>query len=180
MKLKLLMLAIIFCVAGLANAEMGMPKAPHGDANLQTGMIKGKLLEGKKGLAGNTVTLEILQGHDLILTIPKKTDPKGGYQFKNIFMSPDFSYSVSTEYNGKMYRTEFVSLGKNEKEKELDLMVGAGAVEAKPLPMPISEDMQKEPVKVKKGFNEYQLLAIILSVCVLGFVFWNRKKKGCK
>ena len=116
----------------LAMTSFAQPaqKPPHEAGAVETGVITGTLLKDGKGPLGeHVVTLEILSGHQLILTLPKKTDAKGAYQFKNIFMSPDFSYAISTEFEGKTYRAGFVSLKNGEKNKQLDLAVGAGEVE---------------------------------------------------
>lgn len=184
---------VFTCLLGIASLTLAMTsfaqpaqKPPHEAGAVETGVITGTLLKDGKGPLGeHVVTLEILSGHQLILTLPKKTDAKGAYQFKNIFMSPDFSYAISTEFEGKTYRAGFVSLKNGEKNKQLDLAVGAGAKEGIPLPPPIDEEtgqmmggseIPHEHGVAKKKLNEYQLLAIILSIGVIGYAVWRKRR----
>ncbi len=175
MKTKLAFLILFVFVSGSALGKEKMPISPHANNQVKTGVIKGALLkDGKNPLPGATVVLEIVQGGNLILTIPKRTDPKGAFQFKNIFMSPEFSYAISSEFEGKRYSTDFVSLTEKEIEKRLDLIVGEGGQESPPLE---ESPMNKTDAPAKKGFNEYQLLAIILSIGAIAYAFLRRKKK---
>jgi hypothetical protein len=175
---------------GIASLTLAMTSAhaqdikpPHEAGAVETGIITGTLLkDGKSPMGGQIVTLEILNGHQLILTLPKQTDAKGSYQFKNIFMSPDFSYAVSAEFEGKIYRAGFISLKSGEKSKKLDLPVGAGVKEGPSLPPPMNEkrlgdDFPNVPTYQHTNvLNEYQLLAIILSIGAIGYAVWRRRK----
>ncbi len=180
------------CFLLLASSVLAQPaKMPHG-TDVATGIITGKLLkDGKTPLASHQVVLEILSGHKVVLTIPKPTDKDGGYQFKNIFKSPEFAYSVSTEFEGKAYRTEFISLGEKDSKKVVDLVVGAGAKESPSLPPPMDEKTIKEGMKEEgmgggehtcnmgRKFSDYQLLAIFLAIAAVGYAVyqWKRAKK---
>ncbi|MBI2341256.1 MAG: hypothetical protein HYU98_00780, partial [Deltaproteobacteria bacterium] len=160
---------VFTCFLGIASSLMllamtahsfaqSTQKAPHEANAVETGVITGTLLkDGKSPLGGHIVTLEILNGHQLILTLPKQTDTKGSYQFKNIFQSPEFSYAVSTEFEGKTYRTNFVSLKEGEKSKKLDIAVGSSAKEGPPLPPPMNgEEIFPSPL-VGEGRGEGEL-----------------------
>ncbi len=160
-------------------------KMPHG-TDIATGIITGKLLkDGKPALGGHQVVLEILNGHKVVLTIPKPTDNNGNYQFKNIFKSPEFAYSVSTEFEGKTYRTDFISLGEKDSKKVVDLIVGAGAKEGPALPPPMDEKtmMEGDPGDSEhtcshgRKFSDYQLLAIALAIAAVGYAIYQRKRK---
>jgi hypothetical protein len=160
-------------------------ETPHEEEAVETGTITGTLLkDSKTPLPGATVILEILRGQQLVLTIPKQTDQKGRYQFKNIFQTPDFSYAISTKLGAKVFRTEFVSLGKDEKSRKLDLVVGAGGKEGQALPSPMppaagmSSGQGREPHVHKTGLNEYQMAAIVLSILAAAFAIYQRRKKN--
>ena len=158
-------------------------KSPHQGMNEATGVITGKVLkDGKTPLAGATVTLEILRDHRVVLAIPKEADKEGRYQFKNIFKSSEFSYAVSTEFEGKTYRSPFTSLSKNESSKKVDLKVGPGAKEGPPLPPPVDEKTMNETemgehAHASKKFSDYQLLAVILAIAAISYAIYQRKKK---
>ena len=176
------LLCIIFLLCSAVAYAQPM-KPPHDTGSVATGVIAGTLLkDGKTPLVGHTVTLEILSGHNLILTLPKETDVKGAYLFKNIFQSPEFSYAISTSFESKTYRTDFISLKKGEKTHKLNLMVGAGVSEGPSLPPPIDDekDIQRtggEHTHMhKRALNEYQMLAIILAVAAVGYAVYQRKK----
>ena len=180
------LLIFIFYFLFLSSALSQQPPAsPHAKDAAQTGIISGVLLkDGKTPLANYHVRLEIFEGHDLILQIPKLTDSKGAYQFKNIFQTPEFSYSISTEYEKIIYRTDFVSLKHGENLRTLNLAVGQGAKEAPPLPVPIAEEAQAAGPEVEQAHKdvsagEYKLIAAMLSLgAVVYAVYKLRKKRG--
>ncbi len=173
-------LSAIVLVVMFSFSAVAADNSPHEAMTNVTGVINGTLLENKKPITNHLVNLEILEGHQLVLSIPKKTDMKGGYSFKNIFRSKDFSYSISTEYSGKLYRTDFISLGKDEEVRKLNLFVGAGAESGPSLPPPEMggeikgghEDVHKKPI------NEYYVLTVLLTLCGIGYAIWQRKKCG--
>ncbi len=174
----------IWCLLfGASAVSIAQPKAPHDSAGT-TGIITGRLLkDGKAVLGGHQVVLEILSGHKVVLTIPKPTDNNGSYQFKNIFKTPEFAYSISTEFEGKIYRTDFISLGEKDSKKVVDLIVGAGAKDGPQLPPPMNEETMKEEGmgehahKAPKKFTDYQLLAVILAIAAVGYAIYQRKKR---
>lgn len=147
--------------------------SPHEAMKEVSGSIIGRVLADKKDpLPNHFVTLEVFKDNELILSLPKSSDSEGKYKFKNIFRTADFSYVLSSEYNGKTYRTKAVSLGEKENELKLDLYVGAGADEA------TADAAKKEDTHVhKRSLNEYQLLAILLSVVVIIYAFYRRRKR---
>lgn len=179
-------LCIVLFFLTLASATHAMPpsESPHKASAIETGVITGKLLkDGKAPLAGETVVLEIFQGGSLVLAIPKQTDAAGRYEFKNIFQTPEFEYAISSELDGKTYRTDLVSLKKGEKERVLNLTAGAGAKEAAPLPPPPPlqpPDEEKghstEMHRHYKDTGQYKLLAILLSIGAIGYAIYRRKK----
>lgn len=156
-------LALLVLSASASAQAAPPPGAPSPHEATAPGRIVGRLTgEGQAPLPGHTVTLEILQGRTLILAIPKQTDERGRYEFKNIFRSPEFSYAVSAEHEGKTYRTPFVSLQARDQELTLDLATGNGA----PEPGPKSGD----------GLGQYKLLALILSLVAAGLALAGRRK----
>lgn len=175
-------------MASAAKAPEGhpAPASPHGsDAEQETGIISGTLLrDGKTPLASQRVALEIMRDEVPVLALPKETDSKGEYQFKNIFQTEEYTYAISTEYEGKIYRTDFVSLKKGEKVRKLDLNVGAGAKEASSLPHQEEvagmddEDHSHMHGEKAKTFNEYKLLALLAAIGVIIWAFVKRKKKA--
>lgn len=181
---KNLFSAAILIIMALPAGVSAMPpqKSPHETKAVETGVITGRLLkDGKTPLAGKTVVLEIFQGGGLVLAIPKQTDPSGRYIFKNIFRTPEFEYSVSAGHDGKTYRTDLVTLAREEKERLLDLAVGAGAKEAAPLPpeppLPDEEHVSGgEMHQHHKDTGQYKLLAVLLSIGAIGYAIYRRKK----
>lgn len=154
-------IASLLCIAQASAAPPQEEPSPH-EASAP-GRIVGRLTgEGQAPLPQHTVTLEILRERTLILAIPKQTDANGRYEFKNIFRSPEFSYAVSAQHEGKTYRTPFVSLSTREEQRTLDLATGNGA----PEPGPKSGD----------GLGQYKLLALILSLVAAGLALAGRRK----
>lgn len=167
----------------LAFAEIPKTEtSPHVSTTTEVGRIVGQVLvNGKTPLPNHTAVLEVLKEHSLILAIPKQTDAKGHYEFKNIFRSPDFAYAISSEYNGKTFRTDFVSLGNNENQRTLNLAVGASAAEGPPLPSPIRDDEVMETQQHTHDHNgeslgQYKLLAALLSIGAIVYAFARRKR----
>lgn len=182
-QIKAIIIFYIFLVAP-QNLLAVDNKPPHKEAT--TGAITGTLLEGGKApLAGHPVVLEILQGHQLVLTIPKTTDEKGNYRFKNIFQTKDFSYAISTEYNGKIYRTDFISLEQGVTSRRFDLKVGEGVSTGPELPPPMPTQMPEGEIEGspehdhihKESDTEYKFLAAILGLAALGYAIWQWKIK---
>ena len=175
------MLVFVFII--MISVNLYAQEMPHEGEESETGVITGSLLkDGKVPMPGHMVTLEILKGRQLVLKIPKPTDQNGKFTFKNIFQTPDFKYSVSTELEGKMYRTDFISLKKGESERSLNLVAGTGAKKGPGLPESIPDgggQMQRgaQPHVHTKSINEYQLLAIILSLAAIAFAIFQWKKK---
>ena len=179
-KNKFLVFIVFYILLSLPLYAEPISTSPHQKATVESGIITGTLLkEGREPLAGYEVRLEILQQHNLILSIPKPTDEKGQFQFKNIFQSPDFMYAVSTEYEDMTYRTDFVSLKKGEQVRKLNLIVGKSAKQGPQLPPTMPEEMTKPHAKSmlqKIGTDEYKLIAVILSLVAVGYALYRRKK----
>lgn len=173
----------LICVAlatfcwGAVFAESETPN-PHKEVSKETGVIMGVLSSPNgEALGEHPVSLEVFHNRQPVLKIPKKTDSAGNYQFKNIFRSPDFHYIVSSEYEGKTYSTEPASLGNKESPLLLNLNLGKGSLISK-------ENAADKPdhdcaVCKKKGMpiDEYQALAILLSIGAVCYVVFFRKRK---
>jgi len=183
-------LSTALCAApgGDPMAEVAKQVSPHSGQAVETGVIEGVLKNGNKPLAGAKVMIEVVEMGEVILTLPKTTDEKGAYTFKNIFKTPDFAYSVSTEFEGKVYRAGPVSLKPGESMKRLDLLVGAGQKEAYPVAKSngraTQEDMDmtgagQEQFK-KQPIGEYKVLAAMGAVGAVVFAFWQRKNSSSK
>lgn len=191
MKKILIVLVILSALfaTGL-QAEEKKVMTPHEDSGVKTGILTGTLLKGSEPLGNYQIVLEVLSGHKIILTLPKETDPNGKYLFKNIFQSPEFTYAVSANYEGTVYRSNFVSLAPGENSKTLDLVIKEGETGPK-LP---SDNITAVPAGTGddganadhshialKGFGQYKYLAIILSIAAAALAFFtfrqNRKRK---
>lgn len=173
MKKILLLIPLLFISANL----LGMPqmKAPH-DSDGASGIINGKLLkDGKTPLADHPVVLEIISGDQMVLSIPKKTDKNGGYQFKNIFKTGEFAYVISAEVDGRLFKTDFISLKKNESVKTVNLNVGEGFEEESAIQFPSAQKMEMK--YAKKRFSEYQIFAVIMSLIAIAFAIYQRRYK---
>lgn len=172
--------AFIMSLQNVVLAAPPLPANPHEEAPKETGTITGVLRSPDGGALGEyPVSLDIFHKDQMVLKIPKKTDPDGKYQFKNIFQSPDFHYIVNTEYEGKLYATKPVSLGPKESLLRLDLALGneslisseaAGEMEHKHDECPTCKSK-------KTSINEYQILAVLLSLGVIGYLVFFRKKR---
>lgn len=178
MQTRKLFIATLVAVTWCAQLYAAVPESPHMEVQAQTGVLTGKLLkDGKTPVPNHTVTLEIINRSALVLAIPKQTDSKGQFEFKNIFQSPEFSYAVSAEYDGKLYRTDFVSLKKGEARRALDLQVGMGAIGAQPI-MPPSQEAPPDvkPPRAAKDLGQYKFLAFVLALGAAGLAFFQRRK----
>lgn len=183
MRLSVFALLLLVVFAGQSHAKP-QAKSPHDEGVAVPGIIVGTLSDGKAPLAGHAVRLEILHGDELALTINKTTDEKGIYQFKNIFQTPEFSYAVSAEHEGKNYRTQFASLKEGQGTLKLDLMVGGAAPEGPPLPDVADSGSGQRGYQGgtegghihKEPSGEYKLLAVVLGICAAIYAFRIRKR----
>lgn len=170
MNLKTFAILICASIMSLQTAVLAapsMPANPHEQAPKETGIITGVLRSPSgEAIGGHQVSLNIFQMDQMVLKLPKKTDPSGKYQFRNIFPSTDFHYIIDTEYEGKLYSTKPASLSPKEKLIQLDLVIGNDSM------------VQSEAAgEMEHNHDEYQILAILLSIGVIGYLVFSRKKK---
>lgn len=158
--------------------------SPHEAKRGKTGVLVGTVIKGKSvPLGEQSVALEIFHRGRPVLTIPKRTGADGSYQFKNIFRNPDFSYVISTSYNGTTHRTKPASLGMDEDSITLNLDVSAtpSTPTTPATPSAVAKPPHGKYLMRKKGgwpFTGYQTLAIILSIIAIGgAVYVVRKRK---
>lgn len=79
--------------------------APTGD-----GVIKGKVLLGKKPLGGIPVTLVGVPDTGNNLSLSATTDPSGGYAFPKLPTGTSWGFSVSARYDGALFSTDQIVL----------------------------------------------------------------------
>lgn len=168
----------------IAAAHAQAPAKPHEPGPMASGVIKGRLLKEGKPMPGHEVVLEVMRQGVAVLSIPKAADVEGRYQFKNIFQSPEFSYAVSAEFEGEIYRTPFISLKAGQGEARLDLKVGPGQESAAGIgeedtgaeAQGAGPQMERHEHLHKESTAEYKLLAVILSIAAVGLALWQKKR----
>ncbi|QQR81346.1 MAG: hypothetical protein IPJ69_04235 [Deltaproteobacteria bacterium] len=144
MKNILFFLFCILCISQVGGAQpfsgpmgsmpQGMP--PMGQMpqfqGMKTGVFNGTLVtkeaSGKKTpVVGQTVVILVFQNGQRMLMLNKKTDEKGQFQFKNIFIDPSFSYQIGTMWNQNLYVIPELHLEENQKEKKIEFLIGEGS-----------------------------------------------------
>lgn len=152
---------------------------PHEGSQKEVGVITGALrVESGNAIPEHAVLLNVFHKDQMVLQIPKKTDSEGKYQFKNIFRSPDFHYIISAEYEGKLYGTKPISLDPKQSLIQLDLNLGNETLSAGGGGEEHKHDECPTCKGRKTSINEYQILAILLSVGVIVYLVFFRKKGG--
>lgn len=176
-KLGVIVCVLLVCFAVQLNAKQGAEN-PHKSEVASTGVITGTLFDAdKKPLGGHKVILEIFHEQNPVLAIPKNTTAKGGYRFKNIFQRSDFSYVITTNYQGAVYRTSAVTLKPGEQKRTVDLTIGTRAkAQAGP---PAQPSHPGHVVAKKRGwpFDIYQTVAILLSLAAIVYVIFVLRRK---
>lgn len=169
----LLALLMLFFSTSLfaADAPPGMAAAaglgPH--SKVQVGEIHGTLVKEGKAQGNKQVAIQVLKDGQTLLTLPKQTDEKGNFIFKNIFMDPQFSYVILTEDSGKVYHVGPMTMPAKQDVLNVRFDMkseNADAMNAEPLPPSSPRDMPAETSAPKQWQNQ-QMTAIILSALVL-------------
>lgn len=186
MRVNKLFIVCLFLFATSFAHAMPPTQSPHEKQIMDTGIITGALLsEPNKPISNQDVILEVYERGNLILSLPKKTDTKGVYQFKNIFQTPDFTYSISANIDGNLYRTSTVSLSKDEKTKKMDLVINQQTIVNTAATTGKTEEEHSKNCPTcashSPKIDEYKIVAIILSLLAIGYAIYLKKKKknGC-
>lgn len=181
----LLALVMLFISTSLfaADAPPGMAEAagmpPH--SNVQVGEIHGTLIKNGKPQANKQVVIQVQQEGQVLLSLPKQTDAKGEFVFKNIFKDPKFSYMLLTEDDGKSFHNGPIQLSPKQDvvkvkfEISPDKMAEMNA-EAMPPESPRAMPHNKAP----QQWQNQQMTAIVLSALVLiilAFAFGRYQRK---
>lgn len=157
----------VFAMVAIVGSVNAMP--PEMAGKMQVGEIRGTLIKEGKPQSGQQVVIQVQQNGQTLLTLPKTTDAKGEFIFKNIFRDPQYSYTLLAEAAGVVYRNGPLHLsGKQEVLKVRFELVPKNAVDmaAEPLP-PESPRMEHSHEKVAGQWQQQQLTSIILSAMVL-------------
>jgi hypothetical protein len=139
---------------------------PH--SKMQVGEIHGTLLKDGKPQAGKQVVIQVQQDGQTLLTLPKTTGPKGEFVFKNIFRDPQYSYTLLTEEDGKIYHEGPLKMGAKQEVLKVRFEIThqhSAEMSADALP-PESPRMMPQG-KVQGQWQQQQLTSILLSAGVL-------------
>jgi hypothetical protein len=160
---------LVMGVQAQAMPGMGAPadgQPPH--SQVEVGRIEGTLLKDGKPQAGKDVVIQVEQGGQTLLTLPKKTDEKGQFVFKNIFKDPQYHYFLLAEDGGKVYRHGPLQLtGKQESLKTIFALTPEHVVEMGGEPLPPESPRAAPVAKLQGQWEHYQVVTIFLSVLIL-------------
>lgn len=184
---KALLTVLIMLFASWANAQ-GMPPMPAGDAaqpphsKMEVGQLEGTLTKNGKPQAGKEVVIQVQQGGQVLLTLPKKTDEKGQFIFKNIFKDPQYSYTLMTEDDGKVYRHGPLQLtGKQTTLKVAFAIKPEAAADLHAEPMPPESPRAMPHNKAPDQWEQQKTVSVLLAGLVLALMAYalgrHQKKK---
>lgn len=184
---KALLVALILFFASWANAQ-GMPpgmaeatgQPPH--TKMDVGQMEGTLTKDGKPQANKEIVIQVQQGGQTLLTLPKKTDENGQFIFKNIFKDPQYSYFLLTEDGGKVHRYGPVQLAaKQDTVKVAFAIKPENAAEMNAAPMPPESPRAMPHEKAPDQWQRQQMVSIVLAGLVLAGVAYTlgryQKKK---
>lgn len=173
---KALLTALLLFLASWAHAQ-GMPtgmaeaagQPPH--TQMDVGQLEGTLTKDGKPQGGKEIVIQVQQGGQTLLTLPKKTDEKGQFVFKNIFKDPQYSYILLTEDGGKVYRHGPLQLsGKQNALKVAFAIRPENAVEMNAQPMPPESPRMMSQGKAPGQWQQQQTVTIVLAGLVLAIM----------
>lgn len=173
---KALMMLLVLFLASWAQAESlspGMAEAaglpPH--TKMEVGQMEGTLTKDGKPQAGKEVVIQVQQDGQIILTLPKKTDEKGQFVFKNIFKDPQYSYLLMTEDDGKTYRHGPLQLsGKQDTLKVVFAIKPEAAADMNAAPMPPESPRATSHGKAPDQWQQQQTVSVFLAGLVLALM----------
>ncbi len=181
----LLALLMLFISTTLfaADAPQGMAEAagmpPHSKA--QVGEIHGTLVKDGKPQANKQVRIQVQQDGQILLELPKQTDAKGDFVFKNIFKDPKFSYIILTEDEGKTFHNGPIQLSPKQDVATIKFEITPDKmVEMNAEPMPASSPRAMPQAKAPQQWQNQQMTSIVLSAIVLillAFAFGRYQRK---
>lgn len=153
---------------------------PH--TRMDVGQLEGTLTKNGRPQAGKEIVIQVQQGGQTLLTLPKKTDEKGQFIFKNIFRDPQYSYILLTEDEGRVYHYGPVQLtGKQDTLKVAFAIAPENAVEMNAAPMPPESPRMMPHEKAPAQWQSQQMVSIVLACLVLVVMAYAlgryRKKK---
>ncbi len=138
--------------------------------NIPIGVLSGVLKKDGQPLANHLVIIQVRQGGEQVLTLPKTTDAQGQFEFKNIFRDPQFAYTLFSESDGKVYKLPPLTPSAAREKYAVTFEIGpatlAGELSASET-MPANSPRMNEPVKQAGEWQWHQLSAIFLSCGVL-------------
>lgn len=138
--------------------------------NIPVGVLQGVLQKDGRPLANHLVIIQVRQGGEQVLTLPKTTDAHGRFEFKNIFRDPQFAYTLFTESDGKVYKLPPLTPTAAQEKYSVTFAIGpetlAGELSASET-LPANSPRMAEPVKQAGEWQWHQLSAILLSCAVL-------------
>lgn len=173
---KALLAVLIMLFASWAQAQ-GMPpiasdsaaQPPH--SKMETGQLEGTLTKDGKPQAGREIVIQVQQGGQVLLTLPKKTDGKGQFIFKNIFKDPQYSYILLTEDDGKIYRHGPLQLtGKQDALKVVFAIKPEAVVDMDSQPMAPDNPRAMSHGKAPDQWQQQQTISIVLAGLVLAIM----------
>lgn len=173
---KALLTVLIMLFASWANAQ-GMPPMSAGDASqpphskMEVGQLEGTLTKNGKPQAGKEIVIQVQQGGQVLLTLPKKTDEKGQFIFKNIFKDPQYSYTLMTEDEGKVYRHGPLQLtGKQTSLKVAFAIKPDAEVDTNAVSPPPDGQHGMSHEKAPNQWEQQQTVSIVLAGLVLALM----------
>lgn len=147
---------------------------------MEVGQLEGTLTKDGKPQAAKEIVIQVMQGEQVLLTLPKKTDEKGQFVFKNIFKDPQYSYILLTEDDGKVYRHGPLQLtGKQNVLKVVFAIKPEAAVDVGAQSLAPDNPRAMPHGKAPDQWQQQQTVSIILAALVLAFMAYalGRYKK---
>lgn len=174
----LMVSSIAFAMPPAGTDAAAMP--PH--SKTEVGEIHGTLTKDGKPQSGKQVVIQVQQDGQTLLTLPKTTGPKGEFVFKNIFRDPQYSYTLLTEDDGKIYQEGPLKLTAKQDVLKVRFEIKhehSAEMNADALP-PESPRMMPHG-KAEGQWQQQQMTSIVLSAIVLiilayAFGRYQRKK----
>lgn len=183
---KAMLTALLLFLASWAYAQ-GMPpgmaeaagQPPH--SKIEVGQLEGTLTKDGKPQAGKEIVIQVQQGGQTLLSLPKKTDEKGQFVFKNIFKDPQYSYLLLTEDDGKVYRHGPLQLGSKQNSLKVAFAIRPeNAVEMNAPSMPPESPRMMSQGKAPGQWQREQMVTIVLAglvLVVMAYVVGRYQKK---
>ncbi len=178
MGVAVVMSSVAYAMPPSGGETSGAP--PH--TKMDVGQMEGTLSKNGRPQVGKEIVIQVQQGGQILLTLPKKTDEKGQFVFKNIFKDPQYSYFLLTEDEGRVYRHGPVQLtGKQDTVKVVFAIKPENAIEMNAAPMPPESPRMMSHEKAPGQWQQQQVMSIVLAGLVLALMAYTlgryQKKK---